>query len=545
MSVGIETFHQIMDRLDCMSVGVNGASVYNEKEFNDDMGLLYNLYTTLTRDLDKEQYDKLAESIFERVNSNNKLLAYFAVMAFYTRDIREGLGERRLFYWMLENLVKYENVFRGLMRVVHEYGSWHDYYRMLDNIKNENVEKMVINIYIAQLKKDIELYKSGEIEKISLAAKWLPREKSKYSTFYKKVASEMKMSYKELRKIVAELSKETGVVEQKMCANEYAKIVPKLVPSVCLKKNRKAFLNLKKDGSTQRSEKEDRIKCAENFNISVEKGEQLKGRTVRPDQIVNEINNIRNKTAVELDILENQWKDIVISVQEKVEKSKFQDLLVLADTSGSMSSKVGDTTCLNVSVGLALLLSELAGHNRFLTFESEPHWMNLSECSRLRYRVNRAYLAPWGGSTNFEAAMMCVLNALPAKTPVTTFMAGGEIAYCPKMVICITDMGFDSASDNSWNKTVVDELRKKFEDKGYELPKLVIWNVSGKFKGQYHHDKEDLGVYTISGWSKNIINYILSGEDFLSKINTPVDQMLEVLNSERYKQIYDIVMNTK
>ena len=77
-------------------------------------------------------------------------------------------------------------------------------------------------------------------------------------------------------------------------------------------------------------------------------------------------------------------------------------LVPLVDVSGSMSG-----TPMEVAIALGILVSECtapAFRDRLLTFETRPSWVDLSDCTSLRTKVQKTQAAPWGGSTDFEAA---------------------------------------------------------------------------------------------------------------------------------------------
>ena len=61
------------------------------------------------------------------------------VMAFQTRDIDEGKGERQLFYWMVLEMYKYfpETVLASLPLIPARYGSWKDIKLMLEMVQDD------------------------------------------------------------------------------------------------------------------------------------------------------------------------------------------------------------------------------------------------------------------------------------------------------------------------------------------------------------------------------------------------------------------------
>ena len=105
----------------------------------------------------------------------------------------------------------------------------------------------------------------------------------------------------------------------------------------------------------------------------------------------------------------------------------------------------------------------------------------------------------------------------------------------PESIIIISDMEIDQARNN-WRlssreilpvDTVMEIARNRFAAAGYEMPKLVYWNVDAR-----HETILDAGpnVSYVSGCSPTLFRQILTGK-------TGQDLMFEALNSERYKDI--------
>ena len=67
-----------------------------------------------------------------------------------------------------------------------------------------------------------------------------------------------------------------------------------------------------------------------------------------------------------------------------------------------------------------------------------------------------------------------------------------------------------------------DDIKNKFNESGYEMPKLVFWNLNS-YSGNQSTMNED-GVCMVSGFSPSIMKAILSCEDF-----NPMNVMMEAL----------------
>ena len=90
--------------------GVNGADVYTE---TDDARVT--LFTMLNRDLEESYIKKYVAEVIRR-DSWEETRDLF-VMAFQTRDIRGGKGEKKLFYQFLKALYHYHpNTTRRMLK---------------------------------------------------------------------------------------------------------------------------------------------------------------------------------------------------------------------------------------------------------------------------------------------------------------------------------------------------------------------------------------------------------------------------------------------
>ena len=95
----------------------------------------------------------------------------------------------------------------------------------------------------------------------------------------------------------------------------------------------------------------------------------------------------------------------------------------------------------------------------------------------------------------------------------------------PSHILIISDMEFD---DGVYSKggTNFTGWKKAFKEEGFELPKVVFWNVAGRTDG-LPVTKNDNDVIMISGFSTNLLENIFNIENF-----NPLDQMLKAL--EKY-----------
>jgi hypothetical protein len=73
-------------------------------------------------------------------------------------------------------------------------------------------------------------------------------------------------------------------------------------------------------------------------------------------------------------------------------------------------------------------------------------------------------------------------------------------------------------------------IETKFKAHGYELPKLIFWNVMSR-TGTIPMKENAAGVGLVSGFSTNVIKAVLSNE------LDPYQAIVKILDSERYASI--------
>ena len=440
----------------------------------------------------REREDQEITALFAKAMVEDKLTA--TKLAFYTRDVRGGLGERRTGRLMLKYLAEnYPDIFRKNLEYVADYGRWDDLVYLLDSAAD-----VVVPLLKKQLDEDLAGMK--EMKPVSLLAKWLPSVNTSNKDTVRKgrfLAKQFNMSEKEYRKTLAALRNYLNVVETDMSANRFEDIVYPEVPSKAMNNYRNAF----------RRHDEERFS---DFLNKVEKGEEkINSSVLYPYDIVEKY--LYHSNGVDK-VLEEQWKALPNYVEGE------NNFLVMADVSGSMYGRPMAT-----SVGLAMYFAERNKGpfaNTFMTFSERPELVtikgeNLFE--KIRYIQN----ANWAMNTNLEAAFRLLLyTAVKYKTPKEEM---------PSSIVVITDMEIDRCVSGGW--LFYDMMKKQFEDSGYEMPNVVFWNVNSRHN-TYHASFDRKGVQLASGQSTTVFDSLVKGISL-----TPYEYMLSVLNTERYERI--------
>ena len=434
---------------------------------------------------------------------------------FYARDVREGLGERRLFRTVIKQLAADKpEIVRAVFDCVSEYGRYDDLWCLLDT----NLKKDVIAIVKEQLDEDWSNMESNK--SMSLLAKWLPSENAsslstkRYATMIRKG---LDMTSRNYRKMLSDMRKHIDVVECKMSAKQWNEINYEAVPSRANLIYNNAFL--RNDEERRRA-----------YLGKLEKGEvKINASTLYPHDIVHKYmsggwsySSVKSLDAT----LEGLWKALPNTV------NGAENTIVVADGSGSMTCTVGNGTnvrALDVANALAIYFAERASgefKDKYITFSSRPQLVDFSNANTLRDKLQIALRHNEVANTNIKATFELILN-----TAVNNNMSQEDM---PKNILIISDMEFDSAGGYNVSETLFENIAKKYAEHGYQLPRLVFWNVNSR-TGTIPVKENALGVSLVSGFSVNIVNMVMSNE------LDPYKCLLNVLNTERYQAVEDAV----
>jgi hypothetical protein len=470
-------------------------------------------------------------------------------LACYTRDIDNGKGERAVTYMLLLALTM-----RGYGHEVIEilklftsvgYGYFGDFVNFYCHIEKDSLyvgdehtsrkksmQESIIKILSNQIRNDERLLKKNH--GTSLAAKWVPSEGRQKDFMAKVIAftmfppkkspitgtvsdAENRKSLTKYRKLISKLRKPLELVESMMSSNEWGEIQPKYVPAKAMKKYRKVFMNSK--GSVDPGRVLLAKKLTELLSRKTDKTIKTKGL-----QFYELIKPYVDGGAYD-EVLEVQAKTIIAEMKALVENGSFPLSVALCDVSGSMSG-----VPMVVSIALGIIVANVMPEpweGRVITFETRPRWVSINPSSTIHQQVQVLREAPWGGSTNFAAAVDLVLQgALSTAEPKKSI---------PEILFCFTDMQFNAASER--NTFVIDDLKRKFQDHGLVMPKIILWNLRASGTNTFAADKDTDGVGILSGFSQSTFKAFMSGCNF--ELMTPIYLLKEALHIPEY----DVIAN--
>lgn len=440
---------------------------------------------------------------------------------FYGRDVRQGLGERRMFRVVFKHLAHTQSkMIIALIAMIEEYGRWDDLWCLLDTDLSEDV---ILAVHTQLMSDRMNMAAN---KPISLLAKWLPSEhaSSKDTKRYASIISKgLEMTPRVYRQMLSSMRKYIDVVECKMSAKQWDKINYETVPSRANLIYNDAFL---------RNDEERRRK----YLGALEKGEvKINAGTLYPHDIVHKYGYTSRVDST----LEGLWNALPNTVKGA------GNTIVVADGSGSMMCNIGGNTrvtALDVANSLAVYFAERSSgefKDKYITFSERPQLVDFSNAKTLRDKLSIARRHNEVANTNIEAVFNLILS-----TAINNNMSQEDI---PANILIISDMEFDSCAttstsrSNGWwtsyerpTATLFETIAQKYAEHGYKLPRLVFWNVNSR-TGTIPVKENDLGVALVSGFSVNIVNMVMS-----NKLD-PYECLLDVLNTERYQPIEDAI----
>lgn len=366
----------------------------------------------------------------------------------------------------------------------------------IPNITNQ-VNEIEADIYSKLLIADREGFDNNE--QISLAAKWAPRQQSKYDKLAKMIAKKLpemenknvKQQMKEYRKkYLSPLNKKLNTLEINMTSKDYEKITIEHIPAMALKKSKKAIEKNMPEKYRQYLEK-----CRS--------GEvKMKTTGIQPHELVREI-EIGNETS------ELQLNEIIVKLKES---GVFKNTLPVCDVSNSM---IG--VPMEVSVALGYILSQLQNDkfkDKLITFSENPELHEL-QGTTTKEKLNNIRHINWGLNTDFIKVFKMLLTDAKIRHITESQMV--------KKIIVFTDMEFDYAHAPNYlynsnygqqiqtsikYKTTFEEIKIMYENENFTLPQIIFWNLRDS-KTSFPVIQDTPGVALMNGFSSEMLKIFM------------------------------------
>ena len=438
---------------------------------------------------------------------------------FYLRDVRGGQGERRFFRVAIKDLVSVDaEAVRRNLQFIPEFGRWDDLYVFVGTALEADAMKIMKD----QLELDVQC------KTPSLLAKWMKSENtsSRDSQRLGDVTRRyLGMSHKQYRKTLSILRARINVLERLMSEGRWDEIEFDKIPSKAGMKYKNAFAR----HDLERAKNEN-VQTYADFAKDTTK--KVNASVLNPVDIADQIFKYNgwgyrsNPSETDRLMWQKYWDN-----QKDYYNGRQENGIAIVDVSGSMSGQP-----MNAAVSMGAYIAERGKgpfKDHFITFSSNPALVRFDGVD-IYDKFQRARQADWGGSTNIEATFDMMLNVARQNHVPASDM--------PQTLYIFSDMEFNacmscgSRSTDRWGygsringgeagvNTLLEGIAQKWARYGYELPRVIFWNLDARqdnipaLGGRFSY---------ISGFSMNMIEQVLSGEDGYSL-------MMKKLDTERY-----------
>eukprot|EP00307_Rebecca_sp_RCC1486_P006573 CAMPEP_0119433940 /NCGR_PEP_ID=MMETSP1335-20130426/50416_1 /TAXON_ID=259385 /ORGANISM="Chrysoculter rhomboideus, Strain RCC1486" /LENGTH=747 /DNA_ID=CAMNT_0007459789 /DNA_START=27 /DNA_END=2271 /DNA_ORIENTATION=+ len=382
--------------------GENGAPEYTIEGVGEPrVALFFKLVRGLSTDSLDEHLAHVQRAYDE--SGDVQILVDLFVLTFQTRATRgEGKGEKALFLELYIRLhARFPQTAERMLTLVPHFGYFKDWLLILEAAENANNERArerlvpvvraVLDLYAAKLNEDAAELKRARADgnahpRLSLAAKWAPREGRHFNKQARALAGRMfpdaspDAARRLYRRRVAELNRALSTPELLMSAHRYAEIEFGRVASLAMARNRKAFLNERVRGAAPHGEEEDtgnrfpddedRVGARRKLRAMLASAvvAKLKGAALQPHELVEKAmpnhGGRRELSTAEKDVINAQWEALRTAVREQLAKAALErDLEVLgdADGSGGAASSGSNGASSAVDLGKLVPLVDVSG----------------------------------------------------------------------------------------------------------------------------------------------------------------------------------------
>lgn len=400
----------------------------------------------------------------------------------YLRDVRGGIGERRLFRMAISNIIgKNLEMAKRLMVKIPEIGRWDDVLVYFGT----PLESDALDMIFAGL---------ANPDTQQLVAKWMPHN-SRHENF-KVIRRALGVSPKELRKLFSSLANvvETDITENNFDAIDYSKL-----PSRAASRYQKLF----------------RAKGGQRYLDYVEslkKGTaKINATTLTPADV------LKSARHGDETVSQKQWEalpDYMVGNEENI--------LCMTDVSESMlNPKFGAVNAMDIGIALSIYCSERnkgVFHNTLMAYSTKPFFIDISGGDTLMQKEKIIRRHVEYGSTNLMLAFQKIVEL--------ALQHNLKQEDLPTKVIVFSDMEFDQVVGRQTNFEAMNQL---FSRHGYKAPQVIYWKLDARSNNNYTNRLTDKRAAMVSGFSAATLKSVLGGEDL-----TPIGVMLKALLDNRY-----------
>jgi hypothetical protein len=556
--------------------GYKKVNCYDWDKNNNFENQLVQIYYKTCRNSNPVYLDKFGK-IFQQLylDKNFVELNKLIQLVCHIRDIEEGKGEYELSYALLVNIFLYTKNHQLIIDVMkhfvdsnlfknksnkHSYGSWKDIKYFCDYLQknapvfciNETDKNLIINgmvsLHIEQIKDDLVNYDLNQT--ISLAAKWVPREKSKFSWLYityleqffkkedkspnLKLGNSYNYFASKFRKSVSLLNKYLKTPQIFLCCKEWKNLDFDNVSGITINKQYKAFMNINRNKNKELEQShrddEDRKKCKINFmefmNL-VKIGEKsINARQINLGQLVGDGFEaiMKNDTDMKF-VINTMFNEYVNQINIP------NNYLVISDNSSSIRL---DKESYNNLLGLSIVLAHNCKYGkRIMAFGNRSAWINLDGKNTLCDYLETIKSYEFHRGSNIGYTLDLLIESFNNHNI--------PLEEIQKMKLFIlSDMQVEN-EEGLLNTTLMMLIKSKFTELSLSksknkndiiTPQLIFWNFNNYsgFPSLYNLENSIM----ISGYNLNLISKCVSSSFVHFTFWTPYDFLENILNKERY-----------
>jgi hypothetical protein len=499
------------------------------------------------------------------VHSSSSLDAKYYLSLLYklighTRDIIDGKGEYTLAYMMIHTWYEFypslaTHALTCMVHIedkIHPYGSWKDikYFCHYCKEQGEPITHPLIHYAITLINEQIQtdyekVFFQLNSHEITLAAKWAPREKSSFGWLYPSLAIHYCTPYletaytkdaqqrailkckTEYRKVLSFLNKTLDTLQIKQCQHEWSSIDFHKVTSISMNKQKKAFLNMKKEGTVKYPYYLDRILCASYFNSYIQDtlagDTNIQGKRLQMNDFTKEaLRLIQIPSPIERELLNSQWRD------HATQTKTLGKMIAMVDVSASME---GESLHAAIALGLRIAEKSVLGR-RVMTFSSTPSWINLESSTDFVSQVQMVKEAEGGMKADFYAALDMILDAM-----IQNKMQPEDVQDL--VLVVLSTMQIETG-DKYDPQTLYEKIKTQYETAGvrihgkpYKPPHILFWNLKSTHGFPSLSTQPNCSM--MSGYSPPLLNVFCEKGVEAIQSSTPWTLLERILKNPRYK----------
>jgi hypothetical protein len=251
--------------------------------------------------------------------------------------------------------------------------------------------------------------------------------------------------------------------------------------------------------------------------------------------------NSCNLKKYQTDTINSQFKGLVETAKQGANTNT--SLIVVRDTSSSMTSEAAGTGLSSYSIGkaLALFFSEMLPEgkfaNSFIEFNTKAtlhQWKGTTPVEKFLNDRSESY-----GSTNFMGVIDLFINILRQGVSESEFPSG---------IICISDGAFNKTDFNDTNVNTAKHtlLGAGFSKEFVDNFKFVFWDIPN---GYYEHPKNSTkfetygnvpNVYYFGGYDGSIVSFLTGNDIKEAKTPTNAEELFQAAMDQQIMKMIEI-----